>query len=32
MGIILELDSSKKISVLTTQKLLEFLGDLGGFK
>jgi hypothetical protein len=32
MAIILELGSSKKVSVLTTQKLLEFLGDLLGFK
>ena len=29
---ILGLDSKKKISVITTYKLLEFLGDLGGFK
>ena len=29
---ILELDSSKKISILKTQKLLDFLGNLGGFK
>ena len=27
----LGLDSKKKISVITTEKLLEFLGDLGGF-
>ena len=32
VGLILEIDSSKKDSVLTTQKLLDFLGDLGGFK
>ena len=32
MAIILELDSSKKVSILTKQKLLDFLGDLGGFK
>ena len=28
---ILGLDSKMKISVVTTEKLLEFLGDLGGF-
>ena len=31
MALILELSSHKKVSVLTTQKLLEILGDLGGF-
>ena len=31
LAVILELDSTKKVSVLTTQKLLDFLGDLEGF-
>jgi hypothetical protein len=28
----LGLDDNKRVSIVTTQKALEFLGDLGGFK
>jgi hypothetical protein len=28
----LGLDDNKRVSVVTTQKALEFLGELGGFK
>ena len=29
---IIELDSTKKVSIVKTYKILEFLGDWGGFK
>ena len=32
ISITLGLDNNKKVNVVTTQKILEFLGDLGGFK
>jgi hypothetical protein len=30
--LVVGLDDSKRVSVVTTQKILEFLGDFGGFK
>lgn len=32
LSLTLGLDDNKRVNVVTTQKALEFLGDLGGFK
>ena len=32
LNLVIGLDSSKKINIVTTYKILEFLGDWGGFR